>query len=102
MRYKKTDKALPEIGRELNVDVLVEGSVLRVGEQVRITAQLIRADTDEHLWAGTYDRDLINVLSLISSVAQAIADEIDIVLTPQEKERLRNTTRSIPKPMKST
>ncbi len=88
MRYKGTGKPLPEIARELNVDGLVEGSVLRAGERVRITAQLIHAATDQHLWAKSYDRDLRDVLALQSEVARAIAEEVQIKLTPQQQERL--------------
>ena len=65
MRYKGTEKSLPEIARELNVDGVVEGSVLRAGERVRITAQLIHAATDTHLWAESYERDLQDVLTCI-------------------------------------
>jgi TolB-like protein len=64
MRYKGSLKSLPEIARELNVDAVVEGSVLRVGQRVRVTAQLIQAATDMHLWAETYDRDLQDVMIL--------------------------------------
>ena len=88
MRYKATTKSLPEIARELNVDAVVEGSVLRVGERVRITAQLIYAATDKHLWAESYDRDLSDVLRLHSEVARTIAKEIKVTLTPQEQSKL--------------
>lgn len=88
MRYKATTKSLPEIARELNVDAVVEGSVLRVGERVRITAQLIQAATDEHLWAQSYDRDLRDVLKLHSEVARTIAQEIKVTLTPKEHARM--------------
>ncbi len=88
MRYKATTKSLPEIAKELNVDAVVEGSVLRVGERVRITAQLIRAVTDEHLWTESYDRDLRDVLRLHSEVARTIAQEIKITLTPQVQARM--------------
>ncbi len=88
MRYKGTKKSLPEIARELNVDALVEGSALRSGDRVRITAQLIRAATDEHLWSESYERDLKDVLALQSEVARSIAREIKIALTPQEQIRL--------------
>jgi len=71
MQYKGVKKTLPEIARELNVDAVVEGSVLRVAEQVRITAQLIHAPTDTHLWAESYERDLRDVLALQSEVARA-------------------------------
>jgi serine/threonine-protein kinase len=89
MRYKKTDKSIPEIGRELNVDAVVEGSVLRAGDRVRITAQLIKAETDEHLWAESYERDLRDILALQSEVARAVALEVRIKLTPQEEARLQ-------------
>jgi TolB-like protein/Tfp pilus assembly protein PilF len=87
MRYKKTDKSMLEIGRELNVDAVVEGSVLRAGNRVRITAQLIKADADEHLWAESYERDLEDILFLQSDVARAIAGEIRARLTPGEETR---------------
>ena len=88
MHYKGTSKKLPEIARELNVDAIVEGSVERAGNQVRITAQLIEAPTDRHLWAKSYQRDLRDILSLQDDVAQAIAGEIKIKLTPQERVQL--------------
>ena len=90
MQYKGTKKKLPEIARDLNVDTVVEGSVERVGDQVRITAQLIEASTDRHLWAKSYERDLRNVLSLQADVAREIASEVKIKLTPQERSRLSN------------
>ena len=71
MQYKDVKKPLPEIARELNVDAVVEGSVLRVAERVRITAQLIHAPTDTHLWAESYQRDLRDILALQSEVARA-------------------------------
>ncbi len=88
MQYKGTTKPLPQIGRELNVDAVVEGSVQRSGSRVRITAQLIEAKTDRHLWAESYERDMRDVLGLQSEVARAIAGEIQIKVTPQEKSRL--------------
>ena len=88
MRYKGSDKALPEIARELGVDGIVEGSVISDGGRVRITAQLIHAASDTHLWAESYDRDLRNILSLQSEVAQAIAQAVQAKLTPDEKRRL--------------
>jgi len=91
MRYKESDKSIPEIARELDVDALIEGSVLRVEGQVRITAQLIDGRTDEHLWADSYDRELENVLALLSDVAQAIAGEIEITVTPEQRARLEAT-----------
>src|SRR5258705_921596 len=88
MQYKGTKKSLPEIGRELNVDSVLVGSVLRAGDRVRITAQLIRASTDEHLWAETYDRDLKDVLPLQGEVARTIASQIKVTLSPEEQSRL--------------
>jgi len=88
MRYKGSEKPLPEIARELNVDAVVEGSVLRSGERVRVTAQLIGATPERHLWAETFDRDLGDVLALHSEVAQAIARKIEIAVTPQEQTHL--------------
>ena len=88
MRYRSSNKLVPEIAQELNVDALVEGSVLLVGGRVRVTAQLIHGRTDEHMWAETYDRDLRDVFTLLSEVARAITDEIEITLMPQEEERL--------------
>jgi TolB-like protein/predicted Zn-dependent protease len=88
MTYKGTTKTLPQIARELGVDTVVEGSVLRQGNQVRITAQLIDAKTDHHLWARSYVRDLNDVLTLQAEVARTIADQIRIVVTPEERARL--------------
>ncbi len=88
MQYKGVKKSLPEIARELNVDAVVEGSVLRVGERVRITAQLIHAPTDTHLWVDSYERDLRDILALQSEVARAIARQIEITLTPDQESRL--------------
>jgi len=96
MHYKGTSKTLPEIARELHVDAVIEGSVERSGDQVRITAQLIEAPTDRHLWARSYQRDLRNVLSLQDDVAQAIATEVRIKLTPQEQIRLSNARQVNP------
>jgi serine/threonine-protein kinase len=88
MRYKGSGKSLPEIGRELNVDGIVEGSVLRSGDRVRITAQLVHASSDAHLWAQDYERDVRDVLSLQGEVARAIAKEIRVAVSPQEQARL--------------
>jgi TolB-like protein/DNA-binding winged helix-turn-helix (wHTH) protein/Tfp pilus assembly protein PilF len=87
-RYKRTNKSLLQIARELNVDGIVEGTVQRSGDRVRITAQLISARTDHHLWAESYDRELKDVLALQDEVARAIANEIKITLTPQEQMSL--------------
>ena len=88
MRYKGTKKELPQIARELNVDGIIEGSVTRSGGRVRITAQLINASTDRHLWAEAYEREAGDVLKLQSEVARAIAQQVQAQLTPQEQERL--------------
>ena len=88
MTYKGTQKMLPEIARELGVDTIVEGSMVREGNQVRITVQLIDARTDYHIWAHSYVHDLTSALALQGEVAQAIADEINIKVTPQEQARL--------------
>jgi TolB-like protein len=90
MRYKGTKKSLPEIARELNVDGIVEGSVTRSGLRVRITAQLIHAPSDHHLWAETYERDLGDILKLQSEVAEAIAQQVQAQVTPQQQARLRS------------
>ena len=82
LRYRGAQKSVPEIGRELNVDLVVEGSVVRDGPRVRITAQLIRAATDEHVWANTFERDFSHVLALQEEVAKAIAQQIGVKLAP--------------------
>jgi TolB-like protein/DNA-binding winged helix-turn-helix (wHTH) protein len=89
MQYKGTRTPLPEIGRELGVDAVVEGSVLRSGDRVRITAQLIRAASDRHIWAESYDGDLKDVLSLQARVAEAITNQVKLNLTVEESSRLR-------------
>jgi eukaryotic-like serine/threonine-protein kinase len=89
MRYKGARKPLPEIARELNVDAVVEGSVRRAGDRVRITAQLLEAATDRHLWAKSYERDLRDILALQGEVAQAIAQEVQVKLTAPEEAKLR-------------
>jgi TolB-like protein/DNA-binding winged helix-turn-helix (wHTH) protein len=87
MRYKRTEKSLPQIARELNVDGIVEGTVQRSGDRVRITAQLIDARADQHLWAKSYERDLRDILALQDEVAQAIANELKIELMPHGQAR---------------
>src|SRR5207302_9339338 len=88
MRYKGTRKQLPEIARELNVDAILEGTVVQAGQKVRITAQLIRAQDDRHLWSEKYERDLTDILALQSEVARAVAQQIRIKLTPLEQASL--------------
>jgi eukaryotic-like serine/threonine-protein kinase len=88
MRYKGARKGLPEIARELNVDAIVEGSVTKIGGKVRITAQLIRARDERHMWSQKYERDLTDVLTLQGEVARALASEIRVSLKPDENNRL--------------
>jgi TolB-like protein/DNA-binding winged helix-turn-helix (wHTH) protein/Flp pilus assembly protein TadD len=89
MAYKHARKPLPQIARELNVDAIVEGTVLRSGDQVRITAQLIDAAADKHLWSQSYEGELKDTLALQNQVARAIADQIRINLNPQEQAALK-------------
>jgi TolB-like protein/Flp pilus assembly protein TadD len=90
MAYKHARKPLPQIARELNVDAVVEGTVLRSGDRVRITAQLIDASADKHLWSQSYEGELRDTLALQNKVARAIADQIQINLNPQEQAALKN------------
>lgn len=91
MQYKGTNKKAQDIGRELGVDYILEGSVRREGEQVRITAQLVQVRDQTHLWAREYDRNLHDIMALQNEVAGAIAQEIQLQLTPQQRERLAST-----------
>jgi TolB-like protein/DNA-binding winged helix-turn-helix (wHTH) protein/tetratricopeptide (TPR) repeat protein len=88
MRFKGTKLSVPEIARTLGVDALVEGSVIRQGNRIRVHAQLIRGSTDEHLWAEEYDGDFGDVLTLESDVAQSIAHRIEVKITGEERSRL--------------
>jgi TolB-like protein/Tfp pilus assembly protein PilF len=88
MQFKGTKKPLPQIASDLNVNAVVEGSVMRSGDRVRITAQLIEAQTDRHLWAKSYERDSRDVLSLQDDLARDIADEIRLKLTPEAHTRV--------------
>ena len=87
--FVNTDKTLPEIGRELGAANIIEGSVFRSGDRVRITVQLINALTDEHLWAENYEREILDMLALHGEVARDIARQIQVTLTPEEDLRLR-------------
>ncbi|HEY6269487.1 MAG TPA: tetratricopeptide repeat protein, partial [Candidatus Acidoferrum sp.] len=87
-RFKDTRLSVPEIARTLGVDALVEGSVIREGDRIRVHAQLIRAATDEHFWSEAYDRELRDVLSLQSDVAQSIARKVEVTVTGEEHARL--------------
>lgn len=96
LRYRNTDKPTPEIGRELNVDALVEGTVLRAGDEVRITARLIDAARDERLWGGVFTEPMDNVLRLQANVVVAITQELNAVLTPQEASNLAQVRKVNP------
>lgn len=97
MQYKNTRKPLPQIAKELHVDAVVEGSVLREGGQVRITAQLIDAKTDRNLWAESYQRDSRSVLALQNDIATAVAGKIRVALTPAERSDLAKARPVNPK-----
>jgi TolB-like protein/Tfp pilus assembly protein PilF len=101
MRYKGSEKPLPEIARELNVDAVVEASVLTVGGRVQIRAQLIQAATEQNLWAQSYERDLSNILILQSEMARAIADEIRVKLTGEEETHLASARQVNPEAYKA-
>ena len=88
LKYRESTKSLPEIARELGVDMVVEGSVLRAGNTVRITAQLIDGSNDRHLWADNFDRELVDILVLYSDVTREIVDQIRVKITPQDEARL--------------
>jgi TolB-like protein len=94
MRYRGSKKTAPEIARELQVDAVVAGTVQRVGDRLRIGAQLIPATGDQAVWAKSYAGDVREVLALQSQVAQAIAQQIQIALTPEERVRL-TTARQV-------
>jgi len=88
MRFRETQLSVPEIAKSLGVDAIVEGSVIREGNRIRVHAQLIRGATDEHFWSESYDRELGDVLTLESDVAQAIARKVEVTVTGQERSRL--------------
>ena len=88
MQYKKNSKTLKEIGNELGVDVILEGSVQQSGDQVRITAQLINTLTDEHLWAESYDRSIKDIFSIQTEIAKQIANTLRAKLSPNEKQNI--------------
>jgi len=96
MRYRGTDKPLPQIARELGVDAVITGSVVREGDRVRITAQLINARTEEHVWAERYERDLRDVLTLQNEIVSSIARQIELKLTPADAARLARAHRVNP------
>ena len=96
MQYKGVKKPLPEIARQLNVDAVIEGSVMREGDQVKITVQLIHAPSDTHLWAQDYVREMRGILSLQSEVARAIAGQVKAALTPAETARFASSKKVNP------
>jgi len=91
MHYQDSPKTAPEIGRELNVDAIVEGTVLRAGDRIRIRTQLIYAPADQHIWAEAYERDMKDVLTLQADLARDIAGQIRLTLTSQQQSRLAAT-----------
>jgi TolB-like protein/Tfp pilus assembly protein PilF len=95
MGYRATHKKIPEIARELGVDAVIGGSVIRDGSRVRVTAQLIDGRTDRHIWADVYERELESVLAIQNDVARAIAREVDLTLTPERNAGLAAATRSV-------
>ena len=97
MQYKGAHKFLPEIAKELNIDAVVEGTVVYSGGRVRITAQLIEARTDKHLWAQSYEGEMRDIMGLQNQVARAIADQIRVKLTPQQKATLETAAVVNPK-----
>jgi TolB-like protein/Flp pilus assembly protein TadD len=96
MRYKDARKPLATVARELNVDAVVEGAVVRSGQRVRISAQLVHAPTEHHLWARSYQRDMSDILALQEEVARAIAEEIQVNLTPPERARMGRPRQANP------
>jgi TolB-like protein/DNA-binding winged helix-turn-helix (wHTH) protein/Tfp pilus assembly protein PilF len=91
MHFKNTQLSVPEIAKTLGVDAIVEGSVIREGNQVRVHAQLIRGTSDEHIWAGEYQREYGSLLALQDEVARSIAERIEVSLTPEERQTLAST-----------
>jgi TolB-like protein/Flp pilus assembly protein TadD len=88
MRFKDPQLSIPEIARTLGVDAVVEGSVIKEGDRIRVTAQLIRGATDQHFWSETYDREMRDVLTLDSELAQSIAEKVEVTVTGVEHQRL--------------
>lgn len=91
MNYQGVPKSLPDIGRELGVDLILEGSVVRVGERVRVTAQLINVETDEHMWARSYGRPLRNSLAFQDAIAATIVRDITVAMKYQERQLVRRS-----------
>jgi adenylate cyclase len=91
MKYKNSNKSVPEIGRELNVGSILEGSVRKAKNQVRITVQLINAGTDEHVWSQTYDRDFVNIFGIQSNIAKQVSEALEVKLPAMEKQLIEKT-----------
>ena len=96
MLYKQSKKNLPEIARELNVEGVVEGGVVHAGGRVRVTAQLILAETDQHLWARSYEYDVSDVITLQREISSAISQAIHAELTPGARARINTLQRVNP------
>ena len=94
MSFQNSGKSVPEIASELNVDAVIEGSVLRAGETVRVTVQLIEARTDRHLWADNFDRKLSDILALYTEVTQEIANQVHVSLSPSHAAAI-DSSRSV-------
>lgn len=95
MHYKGSTMSVRDIARELHVDAVVDGSVFRAGDNVRIQLQLIQADPERHIWAQTYERNLRDVLALHNEIASTVARQIAATLSPSSKKRLRMRARHI-------
>ena len=96
MRFKNPQTSVPEIAKTLGVDAIVEGSVMREGSRIRVTAQLIRGATDEHFWSETYDREIQDALTLQSELAQTIAEKVEVTVTGDEHHRLAAARPVVP------
>ena len=96
MQYRGARRSLPQIARELNVEAVIEGSILREGKSVRISIQLIDAITDEHIWAESYERDFHDVLALQADIARQVAEKVTVILTPEDRSRLAMERRVNP------
>ena len=101
MRFKETKLSAPEIAKTLGVDALVEGSVIREGTRIRVTAQLIRAATDDHFWSETYDREFVDTLRLEADVAQSIAQRVEVTVSGEERARVTASRRVLPEAYES-
>ncbi len=101
MHFKNTQLSVPEIAKMLAVDAIVEGSLVQEGHQIRVHAQLIRAATDEHIWAGEYQREYQSILEVQEEVARNIVEQIELSLTPEERARLASKTAVDPEAYKN-